>query len=204
MVPRITTINHRCPIANVIANGRETLTATICHATVGAGDPRQRAPAHRCLACQRDCHWAEGRGRMTHRASPDNPPPCPMCGGTVTGVHRSGSWRERNGGGGFWFDGKCVPCDIDFRLSLRNREPGTWRMIAPEKSALLQELTTAEVDQLNNKLLRYKALGEKWRTFQAKRRPTDELWRFDLGDERTGIAIVREGTPIAEFRFRRF
>ncbi len=74
-------------------------------------------------------------------------------------------------------------------------------MIAPEKSALLQEMTLAEVDQLSNKLFRYEALGEKWRTFLAKRRPTDELWRYDLGDEQTGIAIVREETPIAEFRF---
>lgn len=133
------------------------------------------------------------------KTDPINKHDCPMCGTAVTGIHRSGSWRE-NDGGGMWFEGNCANCDIDFRLDIRNGVPGSWRMLAPDKTTLVEMISSKEFERLNKKLLRYKIIGKKWRAFKSKCHPTDVLWRYERDDGETAITIVREGTPIAEFR----
>ena len=124
---------------------------------------------------------------------------CPICGCRVTCVEYVGGWSEIGGGGGLWYNAKCVPCSIDFRLDVRNGVPGAWRMLAPPKASLAEPIGPETLDRLNAKLLRYRALGRTWADFLAKRHLGDELWRYRRDNGRDGVTIVRNGTPIAGF-----
>ena len=125
---------------------------------------------------------------------------CKMCGQEITGIHPIGSWKDRNGiGGGVWYDGRCETCDIDFRLDIGTKAVGGWRMLAPDRECLVEPLDERELEKLDGKLSRYKKLGEKWRCFRSKCREDDQFWRYRDG-KMTGVAIVRDGTPIASYR----
>ena len=127
---------------------------------------------------------------------------CPLCGGEITDVRRVGSWSERGGGGGFWYAGKCIPCGVDFQNSVSKTCPSGWRMTVAEREWLTEQLSEEEVVRLTAKLSRYEVLGVKWRAFLARKRDTDELWRFNnhTQQDKTAIAIVRSGVPIADYR----
>ena len=98
---------------------------------------------------------------MNSKATLDYEHECPMCGNTITGIEKAGSWTDRTKGGGFWLVAVCANCDIDFRLTVRRGKPGSWRMIATSPSELIEMVDAEEFESLNNKLLRYKKLGQK-------------------------------------------
>jgi hypothetical protein len=130
---------------------------------------------------------------------------CPLCGGEITDIRTVGHWRERKelgSGGGFWLAGKCVPCGVDFQKAVSKTRPGGWRMTVAEREWLTEQIAEEEVARLTEKLSRYKVLGAKWAEFLAKKRLADQLWRFNnhTQEDKTGIAIVRNGIPIADFR----
>jgi hypothetical protein len=56
-----------------------------------------------------------------------------------------------------------------------------------------------ELKQITNKLDRYATVGPKWFAFVALKRESDEFWRY-REDDRTAIAIVRNGIPVASFK----
>jgi hypothetical protein len=136
---------------------------------------------------------------MLRIADPGFDHDCPLCGALISDVYITGSWS--GAGGGFWLGSKCADCDIDFGLTLshRNDAPLVWRMAGPPPSALIEPISLEDRRRLDTKLLRYAALGEKWRAFTDRCRSSDQLWRYTRNDGQTGIAVVRNGTPIAEF-----
>ena len=130
---------------------------------------------------------------------------CPLCGGEIIDIRTVGHWRERKelgGSGGFWLAGKCVPCGVDFQKAVSKTRPSGWRMTVAEREWLTEQIAEEEVARLTEKLSRYKVLGGKWAAFLAKKRPTDQLWRFNnhAQKDKAAIAIVRNGIPIADFR----
>lgn len=130
---------------------------------------------------------------------------CPLCGAAITDIRIVGHWRERKelgGGGGYWLAGKCVPCGVDFQKAESKTRPSGWRMTVAEREWLTEQIDQEEVARLTTKLSRYNVLGAKWRGFLAKKRDTDELWRFNNHAQQgnTAIAIVRNGVPIADYR----
>lgn len=157
-------------------------------------------------------HAARSRGaddRMddsqSSKLEPDLPiGTCPLCGSTIGEVRRAGLWDDRNRRtfGSWWF-GRCPACDVDFRLKVERCVPGDWRLDAPEPDLLISALTAAEIETLTMKYDRHRLHQERWRSFLARRRTGDEVWRYgaEAGGE-TGIAIVRGGRPIARFLIR--
>ncbi len=130
---------------------------------------------------------------------------CTLCGGEITDIRTVGHWRERKelgGGGGFWLAGKCVPCGVDFQKAVSKTRPIGWRMTLAEREWLTEQVGEEEVARLTEKLSRYKGLGVKWAAFLAKRRSTDQIWRFvnHANQGKTALAIVRNGVPIADYR----
>lgn len=127
----------------------------------------------------------------------DAPPTCSPCGATVSEIQRGLHWHGPNGFGQV-YTGRCVHCDVDF-----SREVGThrsdWRLDAPDPTDLVSRATDQELDAISRKLARYPVHGGKWERFLARRRPGDELWHYRMDANRQGIAIVRNGTPIACF-----
>ena len=123
-------------------------------------------------------------------------PTCPMCGGTISDAQIVGNWSEIDGGGGFWLSAICKVCKIDFRSDSRSPD---WYIVAPKATNLVERLSEDEIARIDKKLLRYKSLGKKWIGFKEKHRESDEYWRFRRDNDEIGIAIVRDGTPIAEF-----
>lgn len=129
------------------------------------------------------------------------PPPhnCPMCGRPITDVKKVGTWKgHNNSGGGAWFNGICAACGIDFRLHIGTGMDSKWQMLAPDRESLLEPITAEELERFNQRLARFDGTGQKWRDFLAKRRDSDEVWRFRRPNGVTGLAIVRNGFPIAE------
>jgi hypothetical protein len=101
---------------------------------------------------------------------------------------------------GVTMGGRCVACDIDYSLSVTNGVAELWRINAPAKESLLHPLTESEIEVLNLKMQRYKALGPKWTSFMERRHGGDELWRYTRShDGHTAIANVRSGIPISCF-----
>lgn len=129
----------------------------------------------------------------------DRLPPgiCPLCGANVEDVQRTGHWHGESGGG-FWYSGRCVACDVDFWLDTGTK-PIAWQIAAPDAASLQTIVTDAELAKISGKLARYKIHSEKWRLFLARRRPGDELWSYRRENWDNGIAVVRRGTPIARF-----
>ncbi len=130
---------------------------------------------------------------------------CPLCGTEITDIRTVGHWRERKelgGGGGFWLAGKCVPCGVEFQKAVSKTRPSEWRMTVAEQEWLTEQIDEEEVARLTEKLSRYEVLGTKWAAFLAKKRLTDQIWRFNnhAQQDKTAIAIVRDGIPIADFR----
>lgn len=122
---------------------------------------------------------------------------CPICGSKVDEIRRVGHWRGESGGG-FWYSGRCVSCDVDFRLDT-GIKPVEWRIVAPEAESLRSIAAEAELESVSEKLSRYKIRGAKWRQFLARRRPGDEVWWFSSEEGQAGAAVVRGGKPIASF-----
>jgi hypothetical protein len=77
--------------------------------------------------------------------------------------------------------------------------PGEWRIDAPDPDQLVSALAEPETAAIAAKVRRYKKIGAKWQSMLARRRPGDEVWRFNLERGRTGITLVRNGRPIARF-----
>jgi hypothetical protein len=122
---------------------------------------------------------------------------CPLCGASIQEIRRVGHWRGPKGGGS-WYSGSCVACDVDFRLDV-GTNPVPWRIEAPDAKSLESVATAAELDSLSTKLGRYKIHSAKWKSFLARRRPGDEVWHFKSGAGETGMALVRNGRPISRF-----
>lgn len=122
---------------------------------------------------------------------------CPICSGQVDEIRRVGNWRGK-AGGGFLYSGRCVGCDVDFRLDTGTK-PMEWRIDAPESESLRSVATEAELESLSVKLAPYKTHAAKWRLFLARRRPADEVWWFSTEEGLNGAAVVRAGRPISRF-----
>lgn len=125
---------------------------------------------------------------------------CHLCGGQIAEAKWVGSWSGVGGGGGFWFSGRCPACDVDYRLALPDHQSTGWRLDAPEPAELQAEVGSNELAALSVKFARYATLGPKWRTFLARRRDGDVVWRFASADGmRNGSAVVRGARPISQF-----
>ena len=125
---------------------------------------------------------------------------CTFCGGPITDSKLVGHWKECDGGGGFWFSGKCTACDVDFRLAVRNGVFESWQPDAPDAKDLRAILCEKELATLTNRFQRYATLGPKWQVFLARRRVMDEVWRFGSADGlHNGFAVVRDGRPVSRF-----
>jgi len=74
-----------------------------------------------------------------------------------------------------------------------------WKLDAPDRSLLVKKLDQPELEQITIKLKRYATVAPKWGAFLALKSDSDELWRY-REDDRTAIAIVRNGMPVASFR----
>jgi hypothetical protein len=98
-----------------------------------------------------------------------------------------------------WYFGRCAVCDVDFNLQVERTIPGEWQIDAPDASQLLSALAEAETEAISAKVGRFKKIGAKWQSILARRRPGDEVWRFNSDGGRTGITLVRNGRPIARF-----
>src|SRR5262245_33013212 len=142
-----------------------------------------------------------GGGSRLDRMAIDEVPTgtCPLCGGTIREVRKVGHWHDPVRGFGTWYSGRCGVCDVDFSLSFERFIPGEWRIDAPDANQLSAVLSEKEIDDISTKFGRYKIRGAKWQSMLGRRRPGDEVWRFNSFGGTTGIAIVRNGTPIARF-----
>jgi len=132
------------------------------------------------------------------------PPVCPICGKEGQNARLIGSASYCNAagapsGGSVWCEAVCTDCDVDLRFTSKKGVPSVWYLIAPEKSQLLRLLSNDEVEAITNKMQRYKAIGAKWNALLLRRRPGDEIWRYQFNDKHTGITVVRNGLPIACF-----
>ena len=123
---------------------------------------------------------------------------CPMCGRNIEEIQRAGFWDGYESFGS-WYSGRCVECDVDFKLDVERLIPGAWRIHAPDAGFLKSILTEPEIVELSVRLSRYKIRGAKWQSFLVRRRPGDEVWCFTCDDDQAGIAVVRNGRPIAQF-----
>lgn len=125
---------------------------------------------------------------------------CPLCGSSITDIQITVRWKDY-GGGGYCLEGKCFPCGVDVFKSVSKEGTTDWYMSVAEKEWLTEQLGPDEIERLTGKLSRYSALGPKWHGFLKKKRASDELWRFvnHDNDEKTAIALVRNGIPIADY-----
>jgi hypothetical protein len=128
---------------------------------------------------------------------------CPVCGAVVGEVRLAGRWDDRDRGFGAWYSGRCAARDVDFTLTVERAISGEWRIDAPDPDRLIAVLTEGEIVAVSNNLSRYKVHGPKWESFLARRRPGDEVWNFSTEEGIAGVALVRDGRPLARFFLNR-
>ncbi len=93
-------------------------------------------------------------------------------------------------------------CNLRFQRHVRGKmDDSGWFSTLVVPDDLVKALDVGDIAELDAKLVRYATIGKKWNDFKATKQAEDEYWRFlDKKSGNTGIAIVRNKCPIADFR----
>ena len=129
---------------------------------------------------------------------PDLNAKCVICGDQIVNQVWEGSWSGKPAGG-MWYSGWCLNCNVRYTRATGQVARRGWRLDAPDAAQLVERLGDDELKQITTKLNRYATVGPKWSAFVALKKESDEFWRY-REDDRTAIAIVRKGMPVASFR----
>ena len=133
---------------------------------------------------------------------PEYPKDCPLCQQPLSRIDLVGLWDgvRPDGGGGGIYEGRCDHCGVNLRMTTGKGAGNAWFASIAKKEWLLEKLQPPEIDTITTKLRRYETLFPKWMACLGVKRANDEIWRYRHPDRNvTGIAIVRDGEPIADF-----
>lgn len=133
-------------------------------------------------------------------------PICPYCGHELTDVNHVGSAIRRAEPHPHFYSSECESCGLRFTCSVTGDETSEWQSTSVGTQQLTAQLDEDSIDQVSSRLSqdRYPRFAENWRSFLARCRPSDELWRWQDDKDATGVALVRNGLPVADFRIPAF
>ena len=135
---------------------------------------------------------------MDHRGI--KPESCPICKGAVPNGKSYLHINISNGPHGRGYETYCDNCHVRLRRIIFGEEDGKWSCGCPLLNALVREVDSEELIQIENTVSLYSGIMKHWKKFLEQRGPTDSVWRFRVDDSgEHGLTIRRGDHLIGDF-----